>query len=64
MRNKFAAIILFANISFSFLFAGGFQVNLQGNRSTGMGHNGVGLRLGAESGFLILALLPFPEQKY
>jgi long-chain fatty acid transport protein len=59
MRNKFAAIILFANISFSFLFAGGFQVNLQGNRSTGMGHNGVGLRLGAESGFFNPGALAF-----
>lgn len=39
--------------------AGGFQVNLQGNRSAGMGHTGVGLRLGAASGFFNPGALAF-----
>jgi len=41
------------------LFAGGFQVNLQGNRSAGMGHTGTGLRLGAASGFFNPGALAF-----
>lgn len=40
-------------------FAGGFQLNLQNNRSLGMGHTGVGLRLGAASGFFNPGALAF-----
>lgn len=39
--------------------AGGFQVNLQGQRSAGMGHTGTGLRLGAASGFFNPGALAF-----
>lgn len=59
MLIRFTAITLFFTFSLSHLIAGGFQVNLQGNRSTGMGHNGVGLRLGAESGFFNPGALAF-----
>lgn len=41
------------------LLAGGFQVNLQGQRSSGMGHTGTGLRLGAASGFFNPGALAF-----
>lgn len=41
------------------LFAGGFQVNLQGQRSTGMGHTGIGMRLGASSAFFNPGALAF-----
>lgn len=41
------------------LFAGGFQLNLQNNRSLGMGHTGVGFRLGAASGFYNPGALSF-----
>ena len=39
--------------------AGGFQLNLQNNRSLGMGHTGVGFRLGAASGFYNPGALSF-----
>ena len=39
--------------------AGGFQVNLQGQRSSGMGHTGTGMRLGAASGFFNPGALAF-----
>tara|TARA_B100000508_G_scaffold141093_1_gene146639 strand:+ start:162732 stop:163955 length:1224 start_codon:yes stop_codon:yes gene_type:complete len=39
--------------------AGGFQVNLQGQRSAGMGHTGTGMRLGAASGFFNPGALAF-----
>lgn len=42
-----------------FSIAGGFQVNLQGQRSAGMGHTGTGLRLGAASGFFNPGALAF-----
>jgi long-chain fatty acid transport protein len=41
------------------LSAGGFQLNLQNNRSLGMGHTGVGFRLGAASGFYNPGALSF-----
>lgn len=41
------------------LLAGGFQLNLQNNRSLGMGHTGVGFRLGAASGFYNPGALSF-----
>lgn len=41
------------------IFAGGFQLNLQSNRSLGMGHNGVGLRMGAASSFYNPGALAF-----
>lgn len=43
--------------------AGGFQVNLQGNRSAGMGHTGTGLRLGAASGFFNPGALAFSRSE-
>lgn len=41
---KHCLIFLFL-ISFQLAFAGGFQVNLQGQKQTGMGHAGIGLAL-------------------
>lgn len=41
------------------VFGGGFQVNLQGQRSAGMGHTGTGLRMGAASGFFNPGALAF-----
>ena len=38
-------ILTFFILSSSTLFAGGFQVNLQGQKQTGMGHTGTGLLL-------------------
>ena len=46
-------------ICFSSVYAGGFQVNLQSTRSAGMGHTGIGLRLGAASGFFNPGALAF-----
>ncbi len=45
MLNKIKILFLI-NVLFAFqLFAGGFQVNLQGQKQTGMGHAGIGLPL-------------------
>lgn len=45
MHNKII-IPLLINVLFTFqMFAGGFQVNLQGQKQTGMGHAGIGLAL-------------------
>ena len=45
MHNKII-IPLLVNVLFTFqMFAGGFQVNLQGQKQTGMGHAGIGLAL-------------------
>ncbi len=45
MHNKIIIPLLF-NVLFTFqMFAGGFQVNLQGQKQTGMGHAGIGLAL-------------------
>ncbi|MEW6468540.1 MAG: outer membrane protein transport protein [Bacteroidota bacterium] len=41
--------ILFSILSLSCCLAGGFQVNLQGQKQSGMGHCGTGLRLDASS---------------
>jgi long-chain fatty acid transport protein len=49
MRNKFL-LTLFC-LSATVAFAGGFQVNLQGQKNTGMGHTGTGICLGASSAF-------------
>ncbi|MGM0477687.1 MAG: OmpP1/FadL family transporter [Bacteroidota bacterium] len=43
----------------SYSLAGGFQINLQGQRSAGMGHTGTGLRMGASSGFFNPGALAF-----
>ncbi len=45
MHNKII-IPLLINVLFAFqMFAGGFQVNLQGQKQTGMGHAGIGLAI-------------------
>lgn len=44
-------------------FGGGFQVNLQGVRSTGMGHCGTALNLGAASGFFNPGALSFTNSQ-
>ncbi|MDX1652774.1 MAG: outer membrane protein transport protein [Brumimicrobium sp.] len=49
---------LFSIFSFQIL-AGGFQVNLQGQRSAGMGHTGTGMKLGAASAFFNPGALSF-----
>ncbi len=43
--KKLSLIITIALISSATLFAGGFQINLQGQKQTGMGHAGTGLCL-------------------
>lgn len=57
MRKLTTTILVFGFLSN--LLAGGFQVNLQGQRSSGMGHTGTGLRLGAASGFFNPGALAF-----
>lgn len=57
MRKLTTIILVFG--FFSNLLAGGFQVNLQGQRSSGMGHTGTGMRLGAASGFFNPGALAF-----
>ena len=44
--------------------AEGYQVNLQGNRQTGMGHTGTGLLLGASSMHFNPGALSFLDKKY
>lgn len=44
--------------------AEGYQVNLQGNRQTGMGHTGTGLQLGASSMHFNPGALSFMDKKY
>ncbi|KAA3650270.1 MAG: hydrocarbon degradation protein [Bacteroidetes bacterium] len=44
-------------------FAGGFQVNLQGNQQTGMGHLGTSFYLGASSAYFNPAMLGHGESK-
>ncbi|TRX70421.1 OmpP1/FadL family transporter [Carboxylicivirga sp. M1479] len=46
------------------LFAEGYQVNLQGNRQTGMGHTGAGLFMGASSMHFNPGALGFIDKKY
>lgn len=46
-----------------FLWAGGFQVNLQGVRNTSMGHCGTALKLGASSGFFNPGALAFTSSE-
>lgn len=45
-------------------FAGGFQVNLQGQRNTGMGHCGTGLNLGATSAFFNPGAFAFSNNEF
>jgi long-chain fatty acid transport protein len=54
-------IIITTLLTFTLFYsiAGGFQVNLQGQRSAGMGHTGTGMRLGAASGFFNPGALAF-----
>ena len=59
MKTNNYLILLFLLIISNATLAGGFQVNLQSNRSLGMGHTGVGLRLGAASGFFNPGALAF-----
>lgn len=44
--------------------AGGFQVNLQGNKQTGMGHLGTSFYLGASSTYFNPAMMGFGEKKF
>jgi len=46
------------------LFAGGFQVNLQGQKQTGMGHAGTGLILGASSAFFNPGAFSFVDSNH
>lgn len=45
------------------MFAGGFQVNLQGNKQTGMGHLGSALKLGASSVYFNPGSMTFLDDK-
>lgn len=57
--NKSLLVTLILIVTANSTFAGGFQVNLQSTRSSGMGHTGTGLRLGAASGFFNPGALAF-----
>lgn len=46
------------------MFAGGFQVNLQGNKQTGMGHLGTGLTLGASNVYFNPGSMGFLDKKF
>ena len=46
------------------IFAEGYQVNLQGNRQTGMGHTGAGLLLGASSMHFNPGAMGFMDKQY
>src|SRR5882762_4280284 len=48
MRRSFLTLA-FLITTLPLVFAGGFQVNLQGQKQTGMGHTGTGLLLDASS---------------
>jgi long-chain fatty acid transport protein len=43
--KKISLLLLIFTLNSSFLFSGGFQVNLQGQKQAGMGHTGTGLML-------------------
>lgn len=45
------------------MFAGGFQVNLQGNKQTGMGHLGTGITLGASNVYFNPGSMGFLDKK-
>ncbi|MCH8316939.1 MAG: outer membrane protein transport protein, partial [Bacteroidetes bacterium] len=45
-------------------YAGGFQVNLQGQKQTGMGHTGTGLVLGASSSFFNPGAFSFVDKNH
>lgn len=45
-------------------FAGGFQVNLQGTKQTGMGHLGTSFHLGASSTYFNPAMMGLDENKF
>ncbi|MFT6167505.1 MAG: long-chain fatty acid transport protein [Vicingaceae bacterium] len=45
-------------------FAGGFQVNLQGTKQTGMGHLGTSFHLGASSTYFNPAMMGLGEKKF
>jgi len=47
-----------------FMWAGGFQVNLQGTKQTGMGHLGTSFYLGASSTFFNPAMMGLGEEKF
>ena len=49
MRIIFMSICLLLTANYQLAFAGGFQVNLQGQKQTGMGHAGTGLLLDGAS---------------
>ena len=58
LRSFLFALLL---ISPSLLLAGGFQVNLQGQKQTGMGHTGTALILGPSSSFFNPGAFSFLE---
>src|SRR6056300_650927 len=45
-------------------FAGGFQVNLQGTKQTGMGHLGTSFHLGASSTYFNPAMMGLGDKKF
>lgn len=59
-RHRYFLLFCFEFISW-YCFAGGFQVNLQGQKQAGMGHTGTGMALDASSVFFnpgAMSLLP------
>ena len=61
MKFKTLAI---ASLIPSLLSAGGFQVNLQGNKQTGMGHLGTSFYLGAASAYFNPAMMGMDSNKF
>lgn len=45
IMKKLSLLVIIVHISAATVFAGGFQINLQGQKQTGMGHAGTGLCL-------------------
>lgn len=56
--KRLHSLILFCFIS-GWVFAGGFQVNLQGQKQSGMGHTGTAMLLGASCAFFNPGALSF-----
>ena len=61
LRIPVLVLLLTATVSLQ-SFAGGFQVNLQGQKQTGMGHCGTGLVMGASSSFFNPGAFAFVDE--
>ncbi|MCD4730499.1 MAG: outer membrane protein transport protein [Bacteroidales bacterium] len=62
--RKFTLLMLLVTLTTSAIFAGGYQVRLQGQKQTGMGLIGTPFAFGASSIFYNPGSLSFMEEKY